>query len=276
MANSIPLVTAFSVLEPGDRSYPRRLNALGWRHAIHLRGAKPSDGAAVAVVGARAATAEGMKRAFELAAGLAGRGVHVVSGGALGIDGAAHRGALAGGGTTTVVLGSGIDVPYPARHVPLFDRVVAQGGALVSMLPLGTAPRPHTFPQRNPLIAALADVVIVVEADLHSGSLSTAKAGVELGRVVAAYPGSRGCERLLASGAALVETCADALAALAGQPRTVVREVAPLDPQALAVQRALADGVRGVDSIVSATGLPVRVVLRALGVLELSGSARSL
>jgi DNA processing protein len=207
-----------------------------------------------------------MDRAHAMAKHLAACGVHVVSGGALGIDGAAHRGALAGGGRTTVVLGSGVDVAYPRRHADLFDQIVTHGGALVSLLPLGTEPRPGTFPQRNPLIAALADVVVVVEADVRSGSLSTARAGRTLGRVVAAWPGSPGCARLLASGAAIVETVDDVLAALAGSPRRPAP--AALDPIAARVHAALAAGVRGVDEIVRETGLSVRAVLRALPAIE--------
>ncbi|MEO8554478.1 MAG: DNA-processing protein DprA, partial [Kofleriaceae bacterium] len=107
-----------------------RLQALGWS-GLYVRGAL-HDGPAVAIVGARAATQQGMDRAHALARHLVGRGIHVVSGGALGIDGAAHRGAVAGGGTTTVVLGSGCDVSYPVRHAVLFRQVLATGGALVS------------------------------------------------------------------------------------------------------------------------------------------------
>jgi len=237
---------------------PGRLAAVGWTTPLHVRGTL-AQGPAVAIVGARAASARGMERAHVLARHLAGRGVHVVSGGAIGIDGAAHRGALAGGGTTTVVLGSGIDVWYPARHAPLFRDALAAGGAIVSMFPPGTEPRRTTFPRRNRLIAALADIVIVIEADARSGSLSTARAGRELGRVVCAWPGSRGCERLLATGAAVIEGEADALAALAGAPRRHAPAV--LDPR---VAEAIAAGARGVDEIVRVTGLPVRAVLRAL------------
>jgi len=193
----------------------------------------------------------------------------VVSGGAIGIDGAAHRGALAAHGKTTVVLGSGVDVLYPQRHAQMFEQIVAEGGALVSMLPLGTEPRPHTFPQRNPLIAALADLVIVVEADVRSGSLSTARAAADLGVGVAACPGSRGCTRLLAHGAAIIESLADADAAFAGAPRypEPPKPVA-LDPLSAQIAGALAAGTRGVDALVRETGLPVRDVLRALSVLE--------
>lgn len=193
-------------------------------------------------------------------------GVHVVSGGALGIDGAAHRGALAGGGTTTVVLGSGVDVAYPERHADLFETIVARGGALVSMFPCGMQPRRSTFLQRNKLIAALADVVVVVEADRRSGSMSTARAARALGRTLAASPGSAGCARLLETGAALVETGEDALAALAGTPR--MPAPIALDPEVAAVRDALRAGAVTIDSIVAHTGLPVRAVLRALPQLE--------
>ncbi len=186
-----------------------------------------------------------------------------MSGGALGIDGAAHRGTL-DHGTTTVVLGTGVDVAYPARHAGLFDQIVASGGALASLLPDGTGPRPGTFPQRNPLIAALADVVVVVEADVNSGSLSTARAAQKLGRPIVAYPGSRGCERLLATGAALAETPDDVLAALAGTPR-MPRVLAP-DLQC--IRDAVAAGAMGAEAIAAATGLPVRAVLRALPLIE--------
>jgi len=263
VANCIPPVTTVH-LSPGQ--LPRRLEALGWEKPVYLRGALPSDGPSVAIVGARAASGSGMERAHLLARHFAARGVHVVSGGALGIDGAAHRGALAGGGTTTVVLGSGVDIAYPLRHAKLFRDVVAHGGTLVSLLVDGTQPRPGTFPQRNPLIAALADAVIVIEADVRSGSLSTAAAGKKLGRIIAAWPGSRGCERLLATGAAIVEDVADAERVVFGSPRFPVPVV--LDPIALQVKTAIAAGAVGIDQIVRHTGLTVRVVLRALPMLE--------
>ena len=254
------------MLQPGTSTYPPRLAALGWSSELHVRGAMSAGGPAVAIVGARAASAIGMDRAHALARHLSAKQIHVVSGGALGIDGAAHRGALAGGGTTTVVLGTGIDVAYPARHAGLFDEVVAHGGALISMLPPGTQPRRGTFVQRNPLIAALADVVIVVEADVKSGSLSTARAARELGRIVCAWPGSAGCDRLLAGGAAIVEGEADALAALAGTPRASIKVAG--DAVAEHVAAAIAAGAHGVDAIVRATGLPVRAVLRAVARLS--------
>jgi len=256
-----------SVLGPGQAGFPQRLCALDWKRPLYVRGTLTED-RAIAIVGARAASGKAMDRAHVLARHLANAGVRVISGGALGIDGAAHRGSS---GATTVVLGSGIDVAYPARHAQLFEMVVAHGGALVSMFPMGMQPRRSTFLQRNPLIAALADAVIVVEADVQSGSLSTARAAREQGRVVAACPGSRGCERLLATGAALVQNVDDAFALLRGTPRYPVPPV--LDEIATQVRDAIAAGANGIDAIVERTGLPVRSVLRALPQLE-SCSAR--
>jgi DNA processing protein len=246
------VTTSSVLLSPQTPDYPERLRALGFARPVYVRGTL-SAGRAVAIVGARAASRLGMDRAHAAARHLAERGVHVVSGGALGIDGAA-----------TVVLGTGADVAYPARHAGLFDQILASGGALASLLPDGSGPRPGTFPQRNPLIAALADVVVVVEAELKSGSLSTARAARGFGKPVVAYPGSPGCDRLLASGAAIAVGPDDVLAALEGTPR-MPRVLAP---ELQRIREAAASGARGVDAIAAATGLPVRAVLRALPLIE--------
>jgi len=268
VANCIPPVrTSPDVLLPDQAGYPQRLQALGQDTVLHVRGAI-AEGPAVAIVGARAASGAGLRRAHAIGKHLAAAGFHVVSGGALGIDGAAHRGALEGGGPTTVVLGSGIDVAYPARHAGLFDQIVARGGALVSMFPAGMTPRRSSFVQRNSLIAALADAVIVVEADIRSGSMSTARAAREHRRVLGACPGSPGTQRLLVAGAAPVESGDDVLAALAGTPRALA--IAPLDATALAVRDAIRAGARSIDAICVTTGLPVRAVLLALPQLESS------
>ena len=265
MANCFPPVTAsIAVVRPDLPGYPGRLAALGWQPTLYSRGALPPEASAVttiAIVGARAASSQAMRRAEQLASELAGRGRHIVSGGALGIDGAAHRGALA----STVVLGCGVDVAYPKRHAALFERILAHGGGLLAMLPPGTQPRAGTFVARNPLIAALADAVVVVEADVKSGSLSTAAAGTRLGRIVCAWPGSPGCDRLIARGAGIVESTGDLEAALAGAPR---RPQLSTDPLAVQLRAAIAAGARTVDALVHATGLPVRTVLRTLATME--------
>ncbi len=241
---------------------PSRLQAVGWDRSLCVRG-DLFDGPSVAIVGARAASRGAMDRAHAFAKHLGSRRIHVVSGGALGVDGAAHRGALAGQGLTTVVLGTGIDVLYPMRHAGLFEQVVAAGGALVSMFPIGMQPRRSTFVQRNPLIAALADVVIVIEAAVRSGSLSTAAAAATYGRTIAACPGSPGCDQLLYRGAAVVEELSDLDALLAGTPRQ--RTAPVLSADGIAVRDAILAGARGIDQIVQATQLSVPVVLRAIG-----------
>lgn len=244
---------------------PSRLTAVGWDVPLAVRGVI-AEGPSVAIVGARAASRTAMDRAHAFAKHLGSRRIHVVSGGALGVDGAAHRGALEGAGRTTVVLGTGIDVPYPLRHAGLFEQVVAAGGALVSMFPAGMQPRRSTFVQRNPLIAALADVVIVVEAAVRSGSLSTAHAATKLGRALAACPGSPGCNQLLYAGAAIVEQISDLDALLAGSPRT--RTAPTLDSEGIAVRDAILAGARGIDQIVQATQLSVPAVLRAISSMK--------
>ncbi|HKW60758.1 MAG TPA: DNA-protecting protein DprA, partial [Candidatus Dormibacteraeota bacterium] len=158
--------------------------------------------------------------AEQLALELARAGVVVVSGLALGIDAAAHRGALNGGGVTVAVMGTGVDVIYPAAHAVLAEAILAAGGALVSQFPDGTAPRRHHFPARNHTIAALSDVVIVVEAAEGSGALITAEAALDLHKEVMAVPGSVfsplsvGTHGLLRDGAGLVQNARDVLAAL--------------------------------------------------------------
>ncbi len=195
--------------------YPTRLSCLDLAPAqLWARGHWDEHGPAVAVVGARAATTAGRSVAFQLSQKLAGAGVAVISGGAMGIDAAAHRGALAGGGRTLVVLGTGVDVVYPQRHAPLFDQVVREGGCLLSMFPMGTPPKPWHFPARNGIIAALADAVLVIEAQLGSGSRITALAARKLGRQVLAVPGSSGTAELLREGARPVRGVADVLRAL--------------------------------------------------------------
>jgi DNA processing protein len=170
----------------------------------------------IAVVGSRHPTAQGLDTAHAFAAELGREGLCVVSGLALGIDAAAHEGALSAGGATLAVLGSGPDQPYPSRHAELAARI-SRCGALVSEYAPGTPPLANNFPQRNRIIAGLSLGTLVVEAALRSGSLITARLAAEAGREVFAIPGSihapqsKGCHQLLKQGAKLVETAADIL-----------------------------------------------------------------
>ncbi len=169
----------------------------------------------IAVVGSRAATEYGEHHAAELAYGLASRRVPVVSGAAYGIDGAAHRGALAADGVTVAVLGCAIDRGYPAGHVSLLHRIVRSGGAVVSEYPPGTPPARHRFLARNRLIAALTAATLLVEAGRRSSARHTACLAAEIGRPVLALPGpvssttSAGCHQLIQDGTACLITSAD-------------------------------------------------------------------
>jgi len=257
--------------EPGNAGYPRRLTALGARRpSLHVQGTITDPPLAVAVVGARAASADELRTSHALAAHVATAGGVVVSGGALGVDAAAHRGALEAGGATVVVVGTGLDIIYPDRHRGLFEAVVDRGGALVSMFPAGTPPRAGNFVRRNRVIAALADLIVVVSASARSGSLHTARAAAELGRRVAAVPGSPGTQALIAAGAAVVETGADLDLALAGTPRRPARRA--LRPDEQRVWDALDPAQpRDAGDVAAAAGVRLATALVLLSDLEAAG-----
>ena len=173
----------------------------------------------IAIVGSRSATPQGMDNARSFARFLSERGLTIVSGLAMGIDGAAHEGGLEGPGSTVAFVGTGLDRVYPARHTGLMQRIAAQG-LVASEYPLGSEPLPLNFPRRNRLIAGITLGTLVVEAAVESGSLITARMALECGREVFAIPGSihspqaSGCHRLIQEGAKLVERGADVLAEL--------------------------------------------------------------
>ena len=236
-----------------------------------------------AIVGTRAATAYGEHVAAELSAGLVERDVAVVSGGAYGIDGAAHRAALAAEGITVAVLAGGLDVLYPAGHSALLHRI-SQEGLLVTEYPPGVRPARHRFLTRNRLVAALSGATVVVEAALRSGAASTAAWARALGRVVCAVPGpitsmaSAGCHALVRSGAELV-TRADEIVEIVGRAGEFAEDpVRPIDvldalsDAELQVYEALPGrGVRTADEIAVAAGLPAAGVLGPLAMLEIAG-----
>jgi DNA processing protein len=258
---------------------------------IWLWGAEVPKTPAVAVVGARKATFSGLDVARCLGRDLAEAGVQVVSGMALGIDGAAHRGALDGGGSTVAVLGCGIDVCYPRRHRDLRDEILA-GGCVISEEARDAAPLKPQFPKRNRLIAAMACAVVVVEASARSGALSTARWAVDLGREVLAVPGSirspvsEGTNLLIRDGARpflsiddLFEAApelAGAGVAGAGSPGTSKQIELRLSlPLREILGRMGTDPVHP-DVVGSELGLPAAVVAARLGALELVGAVMSL
>lgn len=228
---------------------------------------------ALAIVGSRNASAQGVQNAERFAATLSAAGLTIVSGLALGIDGAAHAGGLRGAGSTVAVVGTGADRVYPASHAALARRI-AEDGAIVSEYLLGTPPAPANFPLRNRLISALARGVLVVEAAAGSGSLITAALAAEQGREVFAIPGSihaslsKGCNQLIRDGATLVETAADVLAGLqlAAPPRAPA-DAGFVDPllEALGADPADAGALAG------RLGLALAEVQAQLLALELAG-----
>jgi DNA processing protein len=222
---------------------------------------------AVAMVGSRAASRAACRLAGDLAGSLVRSGYAVISGGALGIDAAAHRGALVAGGATFAVLGCGVDVLYPDRHGPLFAEIVASGG-LLSEYPPGTPPRSGQFPVRNRIVAGLAQATLVVEARPASGALITARLAREAGRDVLAVPGSPGTDLLIASGAArAVEDSVGLLARLAGAE--VPERAVP--PPLAALVEALRAGVSAPPDIAAHLGVSLPEALGRLAEAELVG-----
>jgi DNA processing protein len=237
----------------------------------------------LAIVGARSATRQGIETAEGFAAELTRCGVLVTSGLALGIDGAAHRGALAAGGATVAVCATGLDRIFPARHRELAHEI-AQRGALVSEFPTGTPPLAEHFPRRNRIISGLALGVLVVEAAPQSGSLITARLAAEQGREVFAVPGSihspmsRGPHALIRLGAKLTESVPDILDELAaqfGEPFAPARAVAlpaeALEPERQRVLDAVGFEPTPFDRLIERLAMPVDALSAALLALELDG-----
>jgi DNA processing protein len=243
----------------------------------------------LAIVGSRNPTALGRDTAQQFAAHLAQAGFTITSGLALGIDAAAHRGALQAKARTVAVVGRGLDAVYPAENAGLARDIVASDGACVTDLPIGTPPLKQNFPRRNRILSGLAVGTLVVEAALQSGSLITARLAAEQGREVFAIPGSihnplvRGCHRLLRQGARLVETVDDIFAELGpmiGEMKRNVTEnvqvgvetpVPRLDKEYEILLDALGFEPAGLDSLVVRTGLKAGAIASMLLVLELDG-----
>jgi len=266
-------------IRPGDGHFPAALTRIASAPAaLRLRGELGAPVARVAIVGSRQTDRYGRDTARRLARGLAAAGVSVVSGGALGIDAAAHEGALEAGGHTVAVLGCGLDVTYPAIHRDLFARIVEAGGALLSEYEDNDRAAPWTFPERNRLVSGMSRAVVVVRAAAGSGALLTAAHARAQGVPVLAVPGdvdeplSQGPNGLLQAGARLVTSAADVLALLGLRPGDQAElDLAGLDPQARALLAVLTGAPRHADEVARAAGLLPGPALAALLRLELEG-----
>jgi DNA processing protein len=295
------------ILTLADESYPPALFEIADPPPVLYVKGDPAllKRPALGMVGSRTPTAQGEADAEAFARALSAAGLNIVSGLALGIDAAAHRGALdaEGGGGTVAVIGTGIDRIYPARNADL-AREIAARGVILSEFPLTTPPRHWNFPRRNRLIAGLAQGVLVVEATRESGSLITARLASDAGREIFAIPGSihsplaRGCHRLIREGAKLVETAEDVLEELRGRvaapllpaapaprrassrsprlsssPSTAAPPAAPanLAPEAARILESLGSNTRDIDTLALETGFAIEALHTHLLGLELEG-----
>jgi len=263
-----------------DADYPFALRTLDPRPAtLYVAGDQQAlEERAVAIVGTRRASGYGLATAAEIGDELARAGVVVVSGLALGIDGAAHRAAVTAGARTVAVLPSPLDRIYPPRHRSLAREIVRLGGALVSELPIGASVGRPDFARRNRIIAGLSEAVVVVEAPDRSGALLTAAAAISIGRELYAVPGpidamaSRGCNRLIADHDAVIVTSTAALMLQIGLPRgerpLAVSALSEVEGQLL---RRLLERSGSIEELVDRTGQPPASVASALTLLEARG-----
>jgi DNA processing protein len=275
-----------------DPTYPPRLKETPHSPPVlFLQGdLLPQDGKAIAVVGTRRATPYGLEACRRLTRALVEEGFTIVSGLAQGVDACAHQTALEAGGRTIAVVAGGLDRLYPAHHRPLARRIASQGAVLTEH-PLGTRPEPFHFPRRNRILSGLAMGVLVVEAPLESGAMSTVRWALEQGREVFAVPGpitspaSMGANRLIQEGAKLVMTVEDILEEVRLEPVQGSLPLAPASapppappptpsPEAAALLAALGRDTVHIDDLCRRTGLPMPVVSATLTLLEVQGLVR--
>ena len=283
---SLGMCPVADYLALGDPGYPRLLREIADPPAgLHRLGPYGFERPQIAIVGSRRASLYGLRVARDLASELGRSGYCVVSGLARGIDTAAHEGALAGGGTTVAVLGTGLDVVYPPENGELRDRI-SRTGALLTEFPPGQAPDKWTFPRRNRIISGLAWAVVVVESDLDGGAMITARMAGEQGRPLFAVPGridqptSAGCHELIREGATLLRRAEDILeelsylpglgrASASAPPRSAAPEPEGVEGRVWAPLKAGA--ALGPDELAAETGLPPEQVASALPGLEIKG-----
>lgn len=275
------------LLTLADDDYPPLLRQVeNAPTVLYVKGAlKPEDELALAIVGTRKASNYGAQAAYKFAQQLVSNGITIISGLAQGIDTAAHKGALDGGGRTVAVIGCGLDIVYPRENQKLHDAII-ENGAVISEFPIGTPPDARNFPQRNRVISGMALGVLVAEAPERSGAIITATAAAEQGREVFAIPGnifnkaSGGTNRLIQDGAKLVMKVEDILAELniahdTIQTRIKTERIMPVsEDEKRLMQQLTADPIH-IDDLVRLCGLPIQTIHSTLTMLELKGLARN-
>lgn len=277
------------VLTFEDERYPHRLKEIADPPLVlYVRGnCSLLSAVQLAIVGSRHPSSEGVKNAEQFAAFLSEAGLVITSGLALGIDGASHRATLKAKGMTIGVSGTGLNHCYPLSHQSLVDDILAQEGAVISEFPLSTLPQAKNFPRRNRIISGLSVGVLVIEAALKSGSLTTARHALDQNRDVFAIPGSihqalaRGCHHLIRQGAKLVETATDILDELGGclmthpSPLKKAAKQDPLAPEHRQLFEHIGHEITPMDMIILRSGLTPSEVSSILLILELQGYVRS-
>lgn len=276
------------VITLADETYPQKLLEISNPPAIlyAIGNLKWLNHPTIAMVGSRSATPQGEKNAEDFAQSLCDQGLCVVSGMALGIDGAAHRGALKSNGATIAVVGTGLDIVYPARHRDLAHKI-AERGLILSEFPLGTPSKAQNFPRRNRLISGLSLGCLVVEANMDSGSLITARLAAEQGREVFAIPGSihspvsKGCHQLIKQGAKLVESTTDILEEIKFNPQSIspfgsLAQTGQTGSEANTVLASMGFDAVNFDTLLSLSGLTSEALSSMLMLLELEGKVTTL
>jgi DNA processing protein len=269
-------------ISPDDTRFLQRLkNIAKMPKSLRYIGTIPTDyPLVVSIVGTRRPTAYGRTVTEQIASSLAGKGVVVVSGMALGVDAIAHTAALDAGGQTVAILPSGLDDPYPKTNHQLARRILQSGGALITEYVEGHKPRLYDFLARNRLVSGVADAVIVTEANIRSGTLSTVAHALEQGTSVYAVPGpitsplSAGCNALIAQGATPI-TSVDALLDQLGLTSSVQMHLGDTDEE-MAILTVLRQGLHDGEDIQNSTGYPVELVSQTLTMLEIKGYVHAL
>jgi len=273
-----------NVFGPDDRGYPARLKEIyDYPPVLYVKGSLlPEDDWCLGVVGTRSASVYGRQVTGELVGELVRNRITIASGLARGIDAIAHQSALAAGGRTIAVLGSGLDIIYPSEHASLAKQIV-ENGALVSEYPLGTRPRPEYFPQRNRILSGLSLGVLVIEAGEKSGALLTAQHALEQNREVFAVPGSIlsqtsiGTNHLIQEGAKLVRGATDILEELnltQAVHQVALKEVLPETDTESRLLKNLSAEPAHIDEVCRSSGLPIAEVSATLAMMELKGMVK--
>lgn len=266
-----------------NKLYPERIRNIALPpKTLYLRGTLPSYRLGIAIIGTRKPTTYGRQVTTELSERLAERGAVIISGLAYGVDGLAHQGALRVGGLTIAVMAAGLDTIYPKTHDHMARQIVDEGGALLSEYPAGTPPLQYRFLERNRLVSALSDILIVTEAGLRSGTMHTVSAALEQGKDVYVVPGpitspmSAGCNALIAQGATPIITIDSFIEQLFPQPsRKQVSLLAQNDEEQLILE-LLASGISDGETLQTDSHLAPSVYGQTITMLEIRGAIRSL